>query len=302
MRALAGFIMRGPSQAVMVAAVCTVLSVILWPLVYVGAGTIGLVALRHGVRQSAVVLAGTTLAAGLLTGFFLGNPMVVLALVLGLWLPAWLPVWMLSLLLRQTASQGAVLAAAGSFGLLALLGAHLLIGSPEEMWRELLDATLVPMLEQRGVPIEPAAVAEMARRMTGLMVAASVLFVLLSVFLGRWWQALLYNPGGFGKEFRALRLDRRVAIVTLVVLLGVPLAGDALGTLGTEVVMLAVMLYMVQGLAVVHALVASRSASVAWLVGLYMALILLWPVSIYATSAAGFVDAFVDLRGRLGSE
>jgi len=33
------------------------------------------------------------------------------------------------------------------------------------------------------------------------------------VLLGRWLQALLYNPGGFGAEFRELRLGLIVSIV-----------------------------------------------------------------------------------------
>ena len=299
MRALAGFIMRGRSQAVMVVAVCTVLSLIVAPLSYLGAGAVGLVALRHGPREGVVVMAGAGLAAALLSWFLVGTPLPVLALVLMLWLP----VWLLSLLLRQTASQGIVLAAAGLLGLLALLGVHLVLASPEAWWRALLEETLVPMLEQRDVSVEPGAVAGAARLMTGLVVAVTLLGVLASVYLGRWWQALLYNPGGFATEFRALRLDRRVAIGTVVVLLIVPLAGDALGTLGNELVTLAVALYMVQGLAVVHALVASRGASVAWLVVLYLGLILLWPVNIYVMltlAAGGLVDALVDLRTRFG--
>ena len=123
--------------------------------------------------------------------------------------------------------------------------------------------------------------AEAARLMTGLVIAVSVLGVLLSVLLGRWWQALLYNPGGFGKEFRALRLDRRVAFGTLGVLLMVPLAGDALGSLGIELMALAVVLYLLQGLAVIHAMVTGRGASLLWLVVLYIALILFWPFNIY---------------------
>ncbi len=300
MRALAGFIMRGRSQAVMVAAVFTVLSVILAPLSYLGAAAIGLVTLRHGPREGVLVMAGAGFAAGILTWLLLGSPMPALVLMLLLWLP----VWLLSLLLKATASQGATLAAAGLLGVLVLLGSHAAFASPEAWWRELLEQTLVPMLEQSEITVQPEAVAGAARLMTGLVVALTLLGVLLSVLLGRWWQALLYNPGGFGKEFRALRLDRRIAIGTLVVLVVVPMARDAFGSLGIELVTLAVAVYTVQGLAVVHAIVASRGASVVWLVVLYVVLLLFVPVNIYlvlALAAGGLVDAFVDVRARLGA-
>ncbi len=296
--------MRGRSQAVMVAAVCTVLSLIvpaLGPLGYLGAGAIGLVTLRHGPRESVVVMGWTALAAAALTWMILGSPLPVLATALLLWLP----VWLLALLLAQSASQGIALAAAGLLGLLALIGVHLLVGSPEAQWRELLEKMLVPVLEMQGIPVDSGTLAEAARLMTGLVVAVSVLGVWLSVLLGRWWQSLLYNPGGFGQEFRALRMDRRVALGTLVVLLATSLVGDALGALGIELMVLAVVLYMVQGLAVVHAVVAGRRAAVVWLVVLYIALLLFWPFNIYLMlflSVGGFVDAFVDWRARLGSK
>ncbi len=300
MRGLAGFIMRGRSQAVIVAAACSVLSLIVWPVSYLGGGAIGLVTLRHGPRESTLVMAWAGLAAGALVWMILGTPLPVLYTALLLWLP----VWLLSLLLAQTASQGTALAAAGLLGLLALVGVHVLSGSPEAQWREQLEKILAP-LELQGIPVDPGMVAEAARLMTGLLVAVSVLGVWLSVLLGRWWQAVLYNPGGFGQEFRALRLDRRVAMGTLVLLLAVALAGDALGSWQFELMALAGVLFMVQGLAVVHAVLAGRRASVVWFVVLYLVLLLFWPFNIYLMlflSVGGFVDAFVDWRARLGSK
>ncbi len=302
MQALAGFIMRGRSQAVMVAAVSTVLSVFLAPLSYVGAASIALVALRRGPTEGALVMGGAGLAAGVLMWLLLGTPMLVLVLLLMLWLP----VWLLALLLRQSASQSLVLAVAGAMGLLVILVAHAFFGSSqiEMWWRELLEKTVVPLLEQRGVPVEPSALGVAARMMNGLAVALTILGVLLSVYLGRWWQALLYNPGKFGPEFRALRLDRLIAIGTVALLVALWVAGNALGNLGLDLIVLAVIVYMIQGLAVVHALVVARGASVAWLVALYLVLLLLLPLNFYAMtalSAVGLVDAFVNFRARFSS-
>jgi len=299
-RALAGFIIRGRTQAVMVAAVCTVLSVLLAPLSYVGAAVIGLVALRKGAFEGLVVMAGASLAAGVLTLLVLGTAIPALALVVILWLPLWL----LALLLRQTASQGLALAVAGLLGLAGIAAVHLAVDSPADWWREALEKMLVPAFEQQGVALDTANLEAAARIMTGLVVAVTVLGMMLSLFLARWWQGVLYRPGGFGEEFRALRLDRRVGVATLVAVLASLLAGDAMGELGLDVIMLAVVLYMIQGLAVAHALVASRGVSVGWLVGLYLLLFLLWPFAIYAILAlglVGFADSWLDFRARFGT-
>ncbi len=94
-------------------------------------------------------------------------------------------------------------------------------------------------------------------------------------------------------------------MATLVALLAVVLAGDALGSLQFDLTVLAVVIYLMQGLAVVHAVVAGRGASLVWLVVLYIVLLLFWPFNIYAMlllSIGGFVDVFVDWRARLGIE
>jgi hypothetical protein len=296
-RGFAAFIMRGRAQAVMVAAVCTVLSLLLAPLSYVGAAAIALVTLRVGQRDGMLVMAGAGLAAGLLAWLALGSPLPALAFAIMFWLP----VWLLAVLLRQGVSQGLVLAAAGGLGLLGVIFVHLLVPVPADWWRELLREVLLPMLEQRDVRIEPAVLEQAAQLMTGLVAAITILGALLSLYLGRWWQALLYNPGGFATEFRGLRLHRLVAVATALVVVGTVVAGDALGTLGLEFVILAVLLYTVQGLAVAHALVASRGLSVGWLFGLYFALLFLSPQSTLVVGMAGYADSWLDFRARFGS-
>jgi len=292
--------MRGRSQAVMVAAVCAVLSALLAPLSYVGAAVIGLVALRKGAFEGLVVMAGASLAAGVLSLLVLGTPVLWLVVI------PWLPVWLLALLLRRTVSQGLVLAVAGLLGLLGIAAVHLALGSPVDWWREVLEQLLAPAFEREGVALDPATLEDMARKLTIMAVPGTVLTMVLSLFLARWWQGVLDRPGGFGEEFRALRLGRPVAVATLVAvlvsLLASQQAGGATGELvGLSVISLAVVLYVIQGLAVSHALVASRGLSVGWLVGLYLMLFFLWPFAVLALGLVGFADSWLNLRARFGA-
>ena len=55
------------------------------------------------------------------------------------------------------------------------------------------------------------------------------------LLIGRWWHAILDNPGGFAREFQGLRLDRRISIVTVALVLLVAYAGDMISNFGLEI-------------------------------------------------------------------
>ncbi|MCP4041674.1 MAG: DUF2232 domain-containing protein [Gammaproteobacteria bacterium] len=296
MRLLAGYIMRGRMQAVLVASLCTVLSLILAPLGYLGAAAVSLVILRHGVREGIVVAAGSGVVACVLSQVLVGSMAPVLALIVTLWLPASL----LAVLLRASGSQGLVLAAAGVFGIVVIFALHLMLEDPALWWRELIEEALLPMLSEQGVRVDTNTLEQIASIMTGLAAAVSVLGIMITLFLARWWQSVQFNPGGFGEEFRSLRLHRGFAMLTLLALLASMLVDALFGTLGREFLMLATVLYMLQGLAVAHAVSANRKASAGWLIGLYFLLVFLWPYAMLALGVAGFVDAWVDFRRRIG--
>ena len=58
------------------------------------------------------------------------------------------------------------------------------------------------------------------------------------------------------------------------------------------------LLFMVQGVAVAHGVVAIRSAHVGWLVAMYLMLLVLMPMSLYAIALTGFFDHWMDYRKR----
>ena len=132
--------------------------------------------------------------------------------------------------------------------------------------------------------------------MTGIVSSAIVLSTLLGLFIARWWQALLYNPGGFKAEFQSLQLGKPFAIVTagLMVLAFLSLGGISNMAKDMSIVMLA--LYMLQGIALVHAIVAGLSASIGWLVAFYVILLVAFPQVMALLAISGFVDTWVNFR------
>jgi hypothetical protein len=157
-------------------------------------------------------------------------------------------------------------------------------------------------LVKDGVVAEQASAAvfaELAGWMTGAFAAALVAQLLFGLFIARWWQALLYNPGGFGEEFRDLRLGRSFGVVALLLLAALPFF-DGVGLAAHMLLVLSVLL-LLQGLAVVHKVRALKQARQAWLVGFYVLLILFMPQTLLLVACVGLVDIWADIRARVAA-
>lgn len=301
MRFLANYIMRGPLQAILVTSVTALLGLVaplLAPLSYLSGAALGLVTLRFGLNEAAKVMGGSAVATALLGTLLVGNPLPPLVYALLLWLP----VVVVTYSLRRTVSLPRSLLLAALFGAMLVIGMHVAMTDPAAWWTRALQQALANATPEQQQVLQPV-MGEAARLMTGIVAVAVVLGILVSLLLARWWQAQLYHPGGFRSEFHALRLGKVVALVTaaLVVLSGLSWQGSAL--LG-DLLPLLLLLLLLQGLAVVHAVVARSGASVGWLVAVYVMLAL--PVVMAQTAlvlaVAGLVDNWMNFRTFFGSK
>ena len=286
--------MRGRSAAVLIAAPTAVLFWVFPPILIVSGAVVALVTLRRGAAEGALLAALAGLGAGGLAGLVLGAVGPMLSVLLA----CWTPLWMLAWLLRATVSLSVTLRAAALLGLLGVGGFYLMLGDPAVWWSQALDGL------RQGLPALPSGeratleqlldlLRSWAPLLPGQVVSAALLFVLAGLLLGRWWQALLYNPGGFRPEFHQLGLGRPLALLALAlfgaaVLSGWPVLSNLVLVLGT--------LYSVQGIAVVHALVFKLRLSPAWLLLLYLLLV---PLLSQLVMALGIADAWVDFRTRV---
>jgi hypothetical protein len=296
---LVRFIVRSRTHAIAVA----VMGMLLPPFSFVTGGIIGLTALRYGLADGALVLAVTmvvsTLAMGLLLGTY--QPVVIFILFTGL------PVILLAQVLRRTESQGATLAAAGAMGALVLAGIHLLTADPVTWWRMKLERFVAQPIRDANPDLAPEMLEQLDEAMAGMSMlmlslpAATVIGAMLILWLARWMQASLDNPGGFGKEFRALRMDRGVAYAGVALALLAILAGNLAGGLFRGLLVLVIIMYTIQGIALVHAVVHKRGASIAWLVAVYAGIVIIPPATILGLALSGFSDTWFDFRRRWGA-
>lgn len=301
MRSLASFIMRGPAQATLVAVGTGVLALMLPPLSLVSGAAIALTTLRSGPKSGLIVALGSTAFVAILAWLSLGSILPGL-LFLGV---MWLPLWVLSWVLRETRSLAMTMLVAGILGVLGILAVYLMLGDTSAWWEEML-LTLTEPAMQTGSPLDAGeveqAMATLSKVMTGIVASGMVLNALLCLFLARGWQALLYNPGGFRSEFHELRLGRVAALVALgvIVLSMLPLGGFS--SAATEIMIVALSLFIIQGFAMVHAIVASRNMHVAWLVGLYLVSMFVLPQLLVLVALLGLIDTWADLRRRFGAQ
>ncbi|MDX1587954.1 MAG: hypothetical protein R3296_03370 [Oleiphilaceae bacterium] len=281
MQALAQWVMRGPLQASLAAVIAFALPFLFW----LGAAIVALVTLRLGPRAGMMIAAWAVLpAAGWL---FMGQD------------PAPLSVLMISLtmawLLQATVSWERMLLGGAVAAL--LLGELIPRLLPE------LTAKLVEMgvsLYQQMNPEMAAELGEELEPMVRLMMigttgALNFLMALLATLLGRGWQARLFNPGGFQREFHDFRLSGPATLVLVMVMAFAPMLGanPALASLVFGVPL------VVAGLALVHGLVGRRNMGRVWLVVLYASVVVLGPSLLLMLIFVAILDSWLDFRKRL---
>jgi hypothetical protein len=299
MRALAAYIMRGRIQALLVAAAFAVGSLILPPFSYFSGAAVSLVTLRLGAAQGLQVVIGATLVAGLVLGLLTGSPLAGFGFVLVLWLPLWL----LSQIWRITVSLPITLLALAGWAVVILAVIYGLVDNPANWWQQHLDKGLQPMLESAGVKADSEEgrhlVLTMSALMTGIVTASYILSLAVCLLIARWWQAMLYNPGGFRQEFHALRLGRLAGGIILVLLVLASLQAGLVTTLARDMLMVMLSLSLLPGLALVHYLVAWRKASIGWLIVMYGLLLFALPQTGAVLTMLAFADVGLNIRARL---
>lgn len=271
MRALAEFVMRGRPQAI---GVC-VLGAPLPLLHLLSTSVASLVLLRKGWAEGLLVVAWTCLPLAAVYTFS-GDPGPIITLI---------GTTVLAYTLRTTISWQWVLVASV---LVSGLGAWIfsvtaadLLDMWVEWYRELTGA---------GEDMENA-----RHVLTGFFAMGQAYVMLGLLVLARWWQSDLYNPGGFGKEFQALRLSPFVAAGIVVLVIGCALSD--VPELARWLPVLTVPLVMA-ALGLAHWAFDYNKLSTGWVVGFYILLTLV-PQLVYPLLVAGaLMDSGLDFRRR----
>ncbi len=298
MRFIARLAMRGPYHAAGVAAVALLGSGAIGLLIIIAGAVVALATLRHGSREGlrVMLLAGVVAtAARLLTGND-ALPVLVLGLVV------WLPSWLLAANLRRSRRQALPLTMIGVLVVCYAAAIRAAVGDVTAFWVSHLTPLFELLARQGGARLSEAQIGLVAAQIHIWSLVAIFAILASMLLLARWWQAALFNPGGFGSEFRELRLPPAalvVAALAAVLLVADRAAGLGLALAG-DVFVVVVVLFAFQGLALIHHRARRVSLSGGWLAGLYVMLLLLPQVVGPLLATVGVADGMADFR-RLGA-
>jgi hypothetical protein len=197
-----------------------------------------------------------------------------------------------------TAIYGVLTLAVQVFVLLcciAIIGFAVLVDDPLSFWQPILSLIVEQMQLLQIELTDPSAIMALAPIMSGLFVAGMVASSIVALLLGCWWAG-----GAKGVSFRELFIGLRfgyviggiAAVAGVGSLLGFqPLAGNLLLVAGIG--------FLFQGLAVVHWHVVRRGLPGVVLIPVYLPLFMgpsILILALFLFAAIGFIDNWYGLR------
>lgn len=300
MRALGHYILRGPIHAIALTSFISIATLLIPAMAYLLSGMpIGLVTLRKGGIKGGQIIIGSLFLTLLLTFAVQIIPMVAYTYAIGVWLP----VWCCAMVLRNTQSQGMLVLAAGLIGGLYVIISHLVFEDVTVWWKSWFDLWLERNFSTVTFGEREMQLLETIVPLMNAMVAAIVVVCLIVTSLGaRWWQSLLFNEGGFRKEFYSLRLPRGLCYITLISIVVLWFIGEQQQSVLRDLLIVVVFLYLFQGLSAIHRIVFVRKMPNAWLVVMYCLLFVL-PQMLLFIACIGMAESwFSGLRPTGGDD
>lgn len=282
MRFLAEFVMKNPSRAIGAAAVTALIPV----LSLFSSAIVALVWLRMGPAQGAKVLLAAAIP-GIYYWLSAASPDVLLAVI---------GAAVLAEILRNNQGWSRAL-------LVGTLAAAFVAITVKWLDDDLQTQIIGVLLDQGGL-IErydlntfdqQQLAVTLGWLFNGVITAVQLLMLIASLLLARWWQSILYNPGGFQSEFHAIRLPLWSSVCLPLVLILV--ASGQTWLLSAVPVLLVP--HLIAGIALVHGVFAIKKYNSFWLGLLYVLLFLAQPYMSLLLVLIALADSLIDIRHQL---
>ena len=276
---LASFIMRGRVHASAVAALGNAL-----PLIT--PATIGLVALRKGFSEGGLICLWGLLPVFLTYFYSDSNQFFVLLTACN-----FLNVLLVCGILRYRGDWEMTLVSLVIISVI-LMGSLLLIFQQDF---EVLVQRLIEVFEEasRQTNIESLKIEKSS------IAVFTTWTIILNTFLGvtiaRWWQSIIFNPGGFKKEFQGIRLNRKLLILIFSILI----LSSAIFNQYSNWAYLSIFPLVVGGLSLFHWLINEKNLGKVPIIFTYVFMVLFTPYVILILALLGTVDCFYNVRQKL---
>ena len=271
--------MRRPINAALVAMICAMLPLLEW----LSAATVALVTMRKGWQQGLFIMLWAGLSGGVrwAYGDLLTLPMLV-------------TVFSGALILRQTVSLSYAIITVTALSVVMMGFFQKVMPSGFDALIEKTSSMLQEMqfFEKLEITGPEQWVMDFTLAGFGFSLAIASLF---GLFIGRWWQAGLFNPGGFQEEFHQLRLPP----ITILLLVGVGyLIGAFVPQLSFAGVLLTIPI-LLNGIALVHSLAKLYGLGRQVLIPFYVLLVIFNGYLYLLLIMVVIADSFLNIRQRV---
>jgi len=289
--------MRDFRWAIAVTGVTLICSIFLSILGVISAASVSFVTLREGGRVGFRLIAFSTLVVVLLDLLvlqFVDGHLDFLYLCAVLWFPA----LVLGYVLRRSESQASALVIVA-----IIVGTYagvfrFIVGDTQQFWYTQISPILTQLYDNQEIGIQDSTIQSIANQMHHVSVAMLFAFYSATILLARWWQSELFNFGGFGDEFKKIKMPR--ITLYIVSLIGVLVVSQALigsqSGLVMDVFIIFTLLFAFQGLSVVHFRARSIGLARGWMIAFYSLVLLLPQLSGLILATTGVADGFADFR------
>ena len=285
MHAIARWLVARPHNAVLGLAVTVLMPA---PQLFSGA-VIALLVLEKGVRRAALeaIIAAAMLAVAYL---ILGGTLTsVVVLLVG----AWIPVILLTMLLMAMRSLTLTMQVSVIGAVAAMLLFQVAVPDQAAFWQPYLDV-MDAVIRENGLQLDTELLT--AEIMTVSAVLVFWMFYTAALLLGYWlYRGLPRETVDFGR-FRDLNFGRVIALTMAVLSVLALVIGVAWLS---NVAIIVFVMFMMQGLALVHWLHGEGILPIFAVVSVYLLIPFLQVLLVFVLAMIGYTDAWIGIRRRL---
>lgn len=212
--------------------------------------------------------------------------------------------WVFAVLIRRYGNWSFTLEIAVLTGVLIIGSIHILYPDIQSWWETHLNTYLdktvaimnnVEATDALSTEVRAQMIAATKSYATGLVTASLLFNALLQLVLSRWWQAVMFNPGGLRKELTQIRLSYIIGVLFIA-----GIAGSYWGNATVlDIMPVFYAIFCLAGLSLVHSLLSEVKGSWLWLILIYLGSIWLIHISIAILSMLALLDVWMDFRKRI---
>lgn len=292
MQGLARFTVSGQWPAFTVVFGFSVLAFIIPLSTILSAAAVVLITLYVSPKNGVLITLSCIAAISVASHFMTGN-----ALVGGLTNAILLvPSLVLASIFYKTRSLSFTIQSAALIGMVIFIAITIMFPNLNQTWEQVLSKTLDKALDARGHNAEQKLqfIQISAIFMNGALIAVSTLIHSSTLLLGYWWYCVVQQSQNFRHDFHTLRLGKVLAIIAIGLICWTVATKS---TIAIQLFAIVAVLFILQGLAIIHALTSKMTKGKLWLIISY-ALVIFIPQALFVLILAGIADTFINIRAR----